>query len=152
MGSMPPLQTIWTLEKGLPPISSGKETSTRPFQPQNSETAVNVHDKYNYYTDLSDSYDNIIHDSFESFLAQVHFFEKLEVSSSLNFKGVKGRLAKHVDFWIIIGANDFVIDTIKNGYVIPLLNPPVSMFMKNNKSAITNSEFVLDHIHVFTDL
>jgi len=75
-------------------------------------------------------------------LAQVHFFEKLEVSNSLNFKGIKGRLAKHVDFWISIGANDFVIDTIKNGYVIPFLNPPVSMFMKNNKSAITNSEFV----------
>ena len=60
----------------------------------------------------------------------------------MNFKGVKGRLAKHVDFWISIGTNDFVINTMKNGYVIPFLNPPVSMFMKSNKSAITNSEFV----------
>ena len=129
-------------ERTAPLISGAKETSTRPFQPQNSETAVNVHDKYNYYTDLSNSYDSIIHDSFESFLTQVHFFEKFEVSSSLNFKGVKGRLAKYVDVWISIGTNDFVIGTIKNGYIIPFLNPPVSMFMKNNKSAITNSEFV----------
>ena len=65
-------------ERTAPFILSAKETSIRPFQPQNSETAVNVHDKYmyNYYTDLSDSYDSIIYDSFESFLAQVHFFEK----------------------------------------------------------------------------
>jgi hypothetical protein len=43
-------------ERTAPFISSAKETSIRPFQPQNSETAVNVHDKYmyNYYTDLSD--------------------------------------------------------------------------------------------------
>ena len=32
------------------------------------------------------------------FLAQVPFFEKIEVGSSLNFKGIKGRLAKHVNF------------------------------------------------------
>ena len=76
------------------------------------------------------------------FLAQVHFFEKFEVSSSLNFKGVKGRLDKYVDVWISIGTNDFVIGTINNGYIIPFLNPPVTMFMINNKSAITNSEFV----------
>jgi len=120
-------------ERTAPLISGAKETSTRPFQPQNSETAVNVHDKYNYYTDLSNSYDSIIHDT------QVHFFEKFEVSSSLNFKGVKGRLAKYIDVWISIGTNDFVIGTIKNGYIIPFLNPPVSMFMKNNISAITNS-------------
>ena len=41
-----------------------------------------------------------------------------------------------------IGASDFVLDTIRNGYVIPFVNPPVSMFFKNNKSALDNSEFV----------
>jgi hypothetical protein len=88
MGYMPPLQTIWTLEKGIPPlISSAKEISTRPFQPQSSETAVNVHDKYryNYYTDLSDVIAIVL---FMTVLAQVHFFFKLKVSGSLNFKGV----------------------------------------------------------------
>ena len=64
------------------------------------------------------------------------------MSSGSNFKGVKGRLAKHIDFWIKIGASEFVINTIKNGYVIPFVEPPVSMHFKNNKSANVNSEFV----------
>jgi hypothetical protein len=41
-----------------------------------------------------------------------------------------------------IGASDFVLDTIRNGYVIPFVNPPVSMYFKNNKSALDNPEFV----------
>ena len=74
-------------ERTAPLISSAKETSIRPFQPQNSETAVNVHDKYryNYYTDLSDVIAIVL---FMTVLAQVHFFLKLKVSGSLNFKGV----------------------------------------------------------------
>jgi hypothetical protein len=47
-------------------------------------------------------------------LAQIHYFEKLEVECSPYFKGVKGRLAKHLEFWIKIKASDFVIDTIRN--------------------------------------
>ena len=66
----------------------------------------------------------------------------MEVNSNNNFKCVQGRLAKHLDFWIKIGASDFIIDTIQNGYVIPFLEPPVSIFLRNNKSVITNEEFV----------
>ena len=72
-------------ERTAPLISSAKEISTRPFQPQSSETAVNVHDKNNYYTDLSDVIAIVL---FMTVLAQVHFFFKLKVSGSLNFKGV----------------------------------------------------------------
>lgn len=57
-----------------PLISSAKKTLTRPFQSQTSETAVNVQDKYNYYTELSDSYDSIIHDSFESVFGSSSLF------------------------------------------------------------------------------
>jgi hypothetical protein len=53
-------------------------------------------------------------------LAQIHYFEKLDVECSPYFKGVKGRLAKHLEFWIKIEASDFVIDTIRNGDVIPI--------------------------------
>jgi hypothetical protein len=31
-------------------------------------------------------------------LAQIHYFEKLEIECSPYFKGVKGRLAKHLEF------------------------------------------------------
>ena len=41
-----------------------------------------------------------------------------------------------------IGASDFFLDAIRNGYVIPFVNSPVSMYFKNNKSALDNSEFV----------
>ena len=78
-------------------------------------------------------------DEFQCFLAQIHYFEKLAVECSPYFKGGKGRLAKHLEFWIKIKASDFVIDTIRNGYVIPILNPPNSMFMKNNKAALKKS-------------
>jgi hypothetical protein len=50
------------------------------------------------------------------------FLENLDISCCKDFKGVKGRLAKHIEFWMNIGASDFVLDTIRNGYVIPLLS------------------------------
>jgi hypothetical protein len=46
-------------------------------------------------------------------LAQIHYFEKLEVECSPYFKGVKGRLTKYLEFWIKIEASDFVI--VRNG-------------------------------------
>ena len=55
---------------------------------------------------------------------------------------VKGRLAKNIKFWETIGANNFVLETLKKGYVIPFLENPVKMFKKNNKSVMKNAEFV----------
>ena len=46
------------------------------------------------------------------------------------------RVTKHLELWIKIEASDFVIDTNRNGYVIPILNPPNGMFIKNNKTAL----------------
>ncbi|XP_052103318.1 uncharacterized protein LOC127736766 [Mytilus californianus] len=107
----------------------------------NSNDTVTVNDKYLDISLLSSSYE-CNNDELDEFMSQVQFLEKLDFSASHNFKGVKGRLAKHYDFWVKIGASDFVFDTIKNGYVIPFLVPPPSMHMKNNKSAVSNSEFV----------
>ncbi|XP_062618634.1 uncharacterized protein LOC134280240 [Saccostrea cucullata] len=69
---------------------------------------------------------------------QVDYFEKLPVYG----KGVKGNLAKHVEYWKSIVASDFVIDTINNGYVVPFQTAPSPMKFKNNKSALENVEFV----------
>jgi hypothetical protein len=41
-----------------------------------------------------------------------------------------------------IGASSFVLDTIKDGYVIPFIEPPIQMCFKNNRSALGNEEFV----------
>lgn len=56
-------------------------------------------------------------------------------------KGVKGNLCKHIKFWESIGANQFVLDTIREGYVVPFESIPPCMYFKNNKSAKDNIEF-----------
>lgn len=61
-------------------------------------------------------------------------------------KGVKHRLRNAVQFWKSINASDFIISTISTGYVIPFIMPPKEMYMKNNKSAIFNAEFVSDTV------
>lgn len=103
-----------------------------PTLQQSSESSTVLD---NLYT-ISEGIERQNDDEFQCFLAQIHYFDKLEVECSPYFKGFKGRLAKHLEFWIKIEASVFVIDTIRNGYVIPILNPPNSMFMKNNKSAL----------------
>jgi hypothetical protein len=56
--------------------------------------------------------------------------------------GVKGSLGRHVAYWKKIRASSFVLDTIKNGYVIPFIEPPIQMCFKNNRQALGNEEFV----------
>lgn len=55
---------------------------------------------------------------------------------------VKGRLRKSISFWKSIGTSDFIIDVIENGYKIPLVSQPESVFLRNNKSAREHSNFV----------
>ena len=78
------------------------------------------------------------------FLEQVKFFEDVELTSV--FQGVKGSLANHIDFWEKIGASDFFISTIKDGYIIPFLETAKRIHCSNNKSAFNYSSFVSDAI------
>lgn len=50
-------------------------------------------------------------------------------------KGVKRNLRKHINFLESIGANQFVLDIIREGYAVPLESNLPSMYFKNNKSA-----------------
>lgn len=129
------------MDTGKKIVPSGPPTLLSQCQPTSNKDKE-INDKYIFSSDFSQSFWQQNSDSLEEFLSQVQYFETLEVCCNSSFKGVKGRLAKHVDFWKKIGANNFVIETIKNGYVIPFLEPPDSMFMNNNKSAIKDPEFV----------
>ena len=51
-----------------------------------------------------------------------------------------------MNFWKDIGANDFILDTIENGYKLPLIQTPEPAVFKNNKSALANPEFVTEAI------
>ncbi|CAC5389779.1 unnamed protein product [Mytilus coruscus] len=83
------------------------------------------------------------------FLEQIKFFENAEHNST--FHGVKGSLNKHIEFWKNIGASDFVINTIKGGYIIPFLETPKQMHCKNNKSEFMNEKFVDEAISELLD-
>jgi len=96
------------------------------------------HDKYFYCNVLDSNLDT--NTEFSNFLEQVLFFENAEKTGI--FHGVKGNLAKHIHFWERIGASDFILNTIKGGYVIPFLNSPPSMNLRNINSAFINHSFV----------
>jgi sulfur relay (sulfurtransferase) DsrC/TusE family protein len=58
------------------------------------------------------------------------------------FVGLAMRSGTTRDLLGKIGASSFVLDTIKDGYVIPFIEPPIQMCFKNNRSALGNEEFV----------
>ena len=62
---------------------------------------------------------------------------------------VKGRFRKSLSFWEGIGAYDYVLDTIRNGYKIPLFSTPPTAHLANNRSALNHESFVVQAI---TDL
>ena len=51
-----------------------------------------------------------------------------------------------MSFWEEIGANSFILNTIKEGYKIPFVKMPKNAAFKNNKSALRNRKFVEDSI------
>lgn len=78
------------------------------------------------------------------FLEHVHYLDRIDISTIA--KGVKNSLHRNILFWENIDANEFVLKTIKNGYVIPFLNNPPPMFFRNNNSALVHSDFVNEAI------
>ena len=78
----------------------------------------------------------------EEDLAQVQgIVEKLEVESGCPLN-VKGNLRVHIDFWKSIGAPNFILSVIENGYRLPFASFPEPVKLKNNKSARLNTDFV----------
>ena len=59
---------------------------------------------------------------------------------------VKGNLKRNIKFWRSINANEKVCNIIENGYKIPFVETPNSVVFENNKSAIENSDFVIESI------
>ena len=53
-----------------------------------------------------------------------------EYESGISDINVKGRLKKSVEFWEQIGTSKFILDVIKEGCTIPLLDKPEKTFLK----------------------
>ena len=78
----------------------------------------------------------------EDDLAQVQeIAEKYELESGQSLN-VKGNLKKNLEFWKSIGAPNFILTTIENGYKLPLASFPVATRLRNNKSARLHADFV----------
>ena len=93
----------------------------------------------------------------DMYLSNLEFFRARDASFLVNFDYdrnlfefwqnsalpvLKGRLKAKLDYWHIIGANSFVIDTIKCGYRIPFISTPCKAHFRNNKSALDNAPFI----------
>ena len=59
---------------------------------------------------------------------------------------VAGRLKTHAQFWLSIGASQFILDVIDQGYRIPFHSSPPVSFSSNNKSALAHPDFVEEAI------
>lgn len=59
---------------------------------------------------------------------------------------VKGRLRINASFWESIGASQFILSVIREGYKIPFYYTPTSVHLQNNKSALNYSDFVVNAI------
>ena len=55
---------------------------------------------------------------------------------------VKGNLLKSIDYWRSLGAPDFILNIIRDGYKIPFISTPPPRQFRNNASAFKESDFV----------
>ena len=85
---------------------------------------------------------NQLNQSNDDALAQVHqFTQDYELESGHSLR-VKGNLKNNLVFWRSIGAPDFILPIIENGYRLPFISFPLAVKLKNNKSARIYADFV----------
>ena len=59
---------------------------------------------------------------------------------------VKGKLFKSIQHWQSLGAPDFILSVIRNGYKIPFISTPPPRRFTNNASALKEADFVREAI------
>ena len=84
---------------------------------------------------------------------QVYTVDKAEVSllhtplggTSLTNE-LRDRLKAHIAFWVRIDTPEFILDTLRHGYIIPFIHEPTRMIMTYNNSAYVHRDFVEEAI------
>ena len=59
---------------------------------------------------------------------------------------VKGRLRENIAFWQFIGASQWLLRVLNEGYCLPFVEFPKRMFFRNHNSVFCNYEFVSSEI------
>ncbi|CAG2220657.1 unnamed protein product [Mytilus edulis] len=102
------------------PAAQGSQTRTGP------RTGIYNQNEYSTSSAPTDSHDQ----DFE-----------FECSSASSFR--VDNLRRNLDFWRnTLNANNFVLNVVEFGYLIPFYKLPPSAFLKNNSSAIKHTPFV----------
>ena len=57
-----------------------------------------------------------------------------------------GRLNAHIERWVAIGTDDYILSVIREGYKLPFYQLPKSVILKNNNSARMNPDVVEDAV------
>ena len=78
----------------------------------------------------------------EDDLEQVEQITKNYELESGHSLGVKGNLKNNLGFWRSIGAPDFILSIIENGYKLPFISFPLAVKLRNNRSARLHADFV----------
>lgn len=119
--------------------------AAQPLQPQTTKyaTALDRIGKDEYIFNSIQSCFSFVDYESEKFALNESYNEYCEKSGCVI---VKGRLRMSYDFWVSLNASQFVLGTILQGYKIPFLHTPPSVFLNNNKSALDHSEFVKEAI------
>ena len=85
---------------------------------------------------------NQLNQSNEDDLAQVDQITQNYELESGHSLSVKGNLKNNLGFWRSIGAPDFILSIIENGYRLPFISFPLAVKLRNNKSARLHADFV----------
>jgi hypothetical protein len=59
-----------------------------------------------------------------------------------------GRLKEDIGQWREIGANSYIMEVIKNGYISALFASPGEVELSNNRSALNNADFVSREVEI----
>ena len=85
---------------------------------------------------------NQLNQNKEDVLVQVdQFTQNYELQSGHSLR-VKGNLKNNVVFWSSIGAPDFILSIIENGYRLPFISFPAAVKLRNNNSSQVHVDFV----------
>ncbi len=67
-------------------------------------------------------------------------------NDQLSVAEVKGRLSTHIAFWEKIGASNWVLEIIRNGYALPFVEQPHAAEFSNHRSAQCKEAFVTSEL------